>query len=234
MRHSRPGWPLAIVVAASLLGGGCDQQLKNDLGAPVACPAIEKSLNEGIAGTLDKVQVGDYVLMENKYFTFSSPWVKYQDFSDLVVEIYPHAEGKELHLIRTTVNYSGGTASKPDSKHVYGLATADYLICPEVESSLVTFHNFKAIDSKGPSPDPKCKGDDCTIRIREVRFDIADRSGGGEKRYNYVFKVSPDLPYLARFLSQCATSKQDVNGMDVPVTQCTDVIEAGNQPPETP
>lgn len=41
------------------------------------------------------------------------------------------------------------------------------------------------------------------------------------------FKISPDVPYLARDLSFCITLAVDVNGTDVPIKQCLEVRNFG-------
>lgn len=98
-----------------------------------------------------------------------------------------------------------------------------------------TFHNVKLDTAIERLPDgvveQGCPGrDSCNIRVYNLEFYQKMLLKNGVERILYhQYKVSPDVPFLARDLSYCISQSVDLSGTPIAVKQCIEVRNFGQK-----
>lgn len=107
------------------------------------------------------------------------------------------------------------------------------LVAPK--DTINSFHDLSMVSSTESAPqavvDQGCPNmPSCTIRVFNLKFKQKLIFPDGETIVRQLaYKISPDVPYLARDLSFCISLAVDLDGSDIPLQQCLEVRNFGTK-----
>ena len=81
-----------------------------------------------------------------------------------------------------------------------------------------------------PRQDAGCPGmTSCKMRVYSLDFQQKLISPEGEENlFHHQYKISPDVPWLARTLEYCISVKIELDGAEYPLKQCVHSTNFGN------
>jgi hypothetical protein len=100
----------------------------------------------------------------------------------------------------------------------------------EEESTRITYHNLKVIETTEPPPEAvrqqeNC-GDipNCSIHVSQISYDLVVwKSDTQNDKYSVLKKISYDVPFLAKVLDHCQQTSVPIQDQRVVVTMCSRV-----------
>jgi hypothetical protein len=157
-------------------------------------------------------------------------------------ESYRYSGDQTQHQIkehRRTLERSRST-SVIDRKNVVeaplkALAAKVQTLSPSVKilagnEDVVTYHDLVVTHTQSLPPaavveDPQCGGlNPCLIHTVNVSYsEVLWRKDQEPQKVEYVFRLSPDVPYFARVMDLCITAMVPIQGQRYRVMQCTHV-----------
>lgn len=100
----------------------------------------------------------------------------------------------------------------------------------EEDSTRVTYHNLKVIESSEAPPEAVRQQENCgeipncTIHVSQVSYDLVVwKSDTQNDKYSVVKKISYDVPFLAKVLDHCQQTSVPIQDQRVVVTMCSRV-----------
>jgi hypothetical protein len=220
------------LILLGLLWAGCLETDQLQEPPEAACEDVESALNSATAFDPSKLQVGDFVHTEATLAPLTNNPQVVNDVLQELIAVNPQGDGTyETRYLQTTTTYQNGQATT-DTTEGLGGAPEGFGLCPS--PSNVSYHGLQVFHRKEAVTDyaESCGSyTNCQIDITEIRVDqVVKDSDGTQGVRKYDFILSKDVPYVAKDLSTCMTGTIEVNGQQVPVSQCVIVRNFGRQP----
>lgn len=238
---------LCLLLALSL--AACDLGKKHDVerGTPATSEEFNFVAAKAYGGlSATEQQVGEYVRRGNfvRYLTAQGPQetlrsvegrnlIQREEFENEGMVIFTYYvervefDGDEAHVYETeeTEAYRWSPPSLNAAPRELSLFSAE-------EDGV---YNLSYTEKTMPAPQAaqkrNCSG--CQIQVRIIEFDtFLPLEGGGEKRIQHEYWISPDVPFSAHELKRCMSYSAQMEAIFVLITECLEVDDySWGEPP---